>query len=315
MTTVFVLTSKRHACSENTNGSYHSLITGLKLNDVRIKTTGSCEMLDSDDETVVEEDIVSVGKDENTNLIILMFVNIPETKTSDDFPQEPYLSKAIEIDRWDKTIFIDYYEITWRNVFDWKEPSYHQWLLEKCRFYFKRELKDWHQKGHKNMLPYPLSYFPPRNLSFPVKRFDIFCSFPQKITSARRKVIELCKELQGHYNVIIKDDCTKEEYIDLIRSSWITLDAAGAGDINHRFLEIISNRSLCCREMYSVVFYKDYTQDMIVEYATVKELGRELKRLLGNRMGLLEMEGRAYEHYQKYHTADKVVGYLLETSL
>ena len=110
MKNVLIITSKEHTCSENPLGSYHSLISGLKLNNVKIKTTGYCSLLDSNDNIICKEDLVSVGKDPEIDLIILMYVNIPETKTCEEFSQERCLSKAIEIDRWDKTIYIDYYE-------------------------------------------------------------------------------------------------------------------------------------------------------------------------------------------------------------
>ena len=313
MKTVFLLTSQQHTCSDNPIGSYHSLISGLKLNNVKIKTTGTCNLLGPEDETITENEIVKTGKE--ADLIILFFVNIPQTEKCGDFHKEPYLSKALKIDRWEHTIFIDYYEYTWRNKLESYQPSYHTKLIFKCQKYFKREYTLWHKKWFYNMKPYPLSYFPLNKISFPEKKYDIFCSFPQMETGLRYHVVKLCEKLQRDFTIIIKHDCTKEEYISFIQASWITLDGKGAGYINNRFLEIIANRSLCVREKYQVEFYKDYTNEMIQEYNTIDELEILLVNLLSNKNKIKGMENMAYEHYKSYHTSDKVVKYLLEESL
>jgi len=316
MKTVFILTSRQQTCGEKPTGSFHSLISGLRLNNVKIKVTGTCKLLGGDDEVVQEEDIISTGK--AADLIILFFVNIPQTKKSEDVLQEPYLSKAFKIDRWDRTVFIDYYEHTWRNVPDYLEPSYHRVLVKKCKKYFKRETTIFHREWFDNMLPYPLSYFPSNPIPFPEKKYDIFCSFPQTHTGLRSDVIILCQKLKAEspeLKIVIKNDCTQEEYIGLIGSSWITLDGRGAGCINNRFLEIISNRSLCFREKYDVIFYQDYTKgEMIQEYLNIYDLENKLEAILKNKEKIKAMEALAYEHYNKYHTSEKVVQYLLEES-
>lgn len=317
MKTIFVLTSRQHVCSEIPTGSFHSLISGLKLNNVKIKVTGTCKLLGENDEVVKEEDIISTGK--KADLIILLYVNIPQTKNCEEILQEPYLSKAYMIGRWDKTVFIDYYERTWRNVHDENQPPHHIVLLAQCKRYFKREITPYHKKWYENMLPYPLSYFPSNPIPFPEKKYDIFCSFPQIHTGLRFQVICLCEKMKVEcpdLKIIVKSDCTQEEYINFIRESWITLDARGAGCINNRFLEIVSNRSLCFREKYIVLFYKDYTVgEMLQEYENISELENSLKELLKDKEKIKAMEALAYEHYNKYHTAEKVVQYLLEESL
>ena len=316
MKTIFVLTSRQHVCSEMPTGSFHSLISGLKLNGVKISVTGTCKLLGGSDEVVKKEDIIAAGK--RADLIILMFVNIPQTKSCEEILQEPYLSKAFAIDRWDRTVFIDYYERTWRNVHDENQPAHHLLLTEKCKRYFKRELSPFHKKWYVSMLPYPLSYFPSGPIPPPEKEYDIFCSFPQILTGLRRGVVRLCEKMKmerPELKVVVKNDCSHEEYINCIRASWITLDARGAGCVNNRFLEIISNRSLCFREKYDIIFYKDYTAgEMLHEYGSVDELEMKLEEALGNKDKIRAMEAAAYEHYNKFHTAEKVVEYLLEES-
>jgi hypothetical protein len=340
MKTIFILTSSNHNCSENSLGSYHSLVSGLKLNNVKIKTTSTCKLLDSEDEVISEENIIQTGKDPEIDLIILMYVNIPFTDSWKDFYKEPYLSKALDINLWYKTIFIDYYERTWRNV-DCEQPSIHKFIISKCHKYFKREMFKMYTFWYNNILPYPLSYFPPNYIDkLPEKTRDIFCSFPQLRTGLRLEVIDLCSRLKREFNILIKNDCNQEEYIKNIRSSWITLDSKGAGEVNNRFFEIISNRSLCMRQKYNIVFYKEYKssyinnpnftgfgtknrikntgentgENMIEEYDSIEELEEKLRYLLKNKKQIIEMEERAYKHYNTFHTSDKVVKYLLEES-
>ena len=143
------------------------------------------------------------------------------------------------------------------------------------------------------------------------KQYDIFCSFPQSHTGLRQCCLQVSNILarEGHA-VLIKNDCTPEEYKMCTQQSHITLDAHGAGQCNHRFLEIISLRSVVCRQKYSIKFHNDYADDMILEYADDYSLYSTLKHALSDKSKLVEMEKRAYRHYLENHTAYKVSEYL-----
>ena len=186
----------------------------------------------------------------------------------------------------------------------------HQWFLENAKTYFKRELyPDLKALG---LHPYPEPTFRETLHVQPEKTIDVFCSFPQKHTGLRSEAIRVCERLQaeGKYNIVINDRCTPEEYIHNVKSAYVTLDAHGAGQINHRFLEIIALRSVVCRQKYTVEFYQDYDASMVIEYESGDELYYKLDILLNMKPLLLAMEKWAHSHYLNYHTIEKVGNYI-----
>lgn len=306
MINILVLTSSYHICTENPLGSVHSLLTALKLNKVNIYFTGECKMIENN--SIKEDDIIDIGK--NVDYIIILYCNIPISTTCQHINDEPFFKKLFEIDRWDKTIYIDYFEYSWRNQYNPIEPYYHCFFLDKCGLYFKRECYPIHHQ--MGIYPIPLSYVPEKIIEYnpEEKIYDIFCCFGQNSTGMRNDVVKLCQKLSKKYKVLILNNIPRDQYLEYIRRSWITIDAKGGGYINHRFLEIIGNRSICFREKYSVLFHNDYGK-LIYEYKNIPELKKKLKKCLKSVKKLENKEKKAYNHYLTNHTAEKIGKYIL----
>jgi hypothetical protein len=248
----------------------------------------------------------------NDDIVVAMYTALPVSDTCNNLNQEPFLS-VLETKKFSKLIFIDYFERSWNNQTmgrPWllrEEPFLHEWFLKNSDLYFKREK----YPDMISCIPYPEPTFHDTSEYPHPKKYDIFCSFPQKHTGLRREAIDVCEKLLlDGYNVLIKDNCSKQEYIDNVKSSYITIDAHGAGQINHRFLEIIALRSVCCRQRYTVEFYKDYDSSMIIEFASSQELYEKLKAFVNSKKLLEVMEERAHNHYNMYHTKKAVGKYL-----
>lgn len=292
-----LLTSTVYEC-DTTNNMVHKLCRMMTENEVQVYTNSRCILATT---LNTEEEIVKMGK--SVDFIILIFSSFP---ASPHIYQEPYLKLLFQINRFDKTFHIDYFERSWNNKTQGQphllreEPFVHEELRMNCAKYFKREL----YPDLRKCLPFsePTDWdtesLPPQQ-----KKYDVFCSFPQKQTGMRRECIEVSERLKAEgYNVIIRDDCTLDEYKKYVRESWITLDAFGAGQVNHRFLQIISQRSVCARQRYTVRFANDYDGSMIIEYDTNKELYHKLIGFLENKEQLVKMEANAYNHFLQYHT-------------
>ena len=309
MKNILVLTSSFHRCNENPLGSVHSLVTALSSNGINVYLTGKCECAYR---KVRKREIRDIGR--VVDFIIIMYCNIPASISCENLDGEHYFKELPNINRWDKTAYIDYFEYSWRNQYSPVEPFYHKYFYRHCKHYFKRECYPEHLQ--MNMIPFPLSYVPYKHIDYfhTDKLYDIFCCFGQQSTGMRASVLDLCKRLQieTNLNILIATNIPRSEYLENIRRSWITIDAKGAGYVNHRFLEIIGNRGLCFREKYPIVFHNDYIDKrLVIEYETIEMLEKTLKEMLIFTEGIETTERLAYNHYVNNHTAEAVGKFLI----
>lgn len=306
---VLLLTSTAYNCTVQ-NNALHKLAMMLYLQKSFIISNSVCEYVHT-----VHQDpskLVETGKE--VDCIVLLFTTYPESSTCDTIRSETYFKLILDINRPERTYMVDYFERNWTNrplSQPWKlreEPFVHRFLYHYCQKYFKRECY-----SDLNCLPYPEPTLITNNIliSRQPKQYDIFCSFPQSHTGLRQCCFQVSRLLAREgYAVLIKNDCTAEEYKKYTQQSHITLDAHGAGQCNHRFLEIISLRSVVCRQKYTIDFYHDYTNEMILEYDDDYTLYTVLKQALSDKANLVAMEKKAYRHYLENHTAYKVSEYL-----
>ena len=313
---IFILTSENYTCTENSLDCFHCLVQALLLQkDVFIYSNSKCELLSKKGNIIHVKNLIYIK--DILDLIIILYTNFPTSSNCLSIKDEPFLNHLHRVNKPDKTIYIDYFEQSWMNKYNPSEPLYHIFLQFYCHKYFKRE--HYKEISFENMLPIPLTYFPKNLLSTQDKIYDVFCSFPSTATGLRKNAISVCKRLiDKGYNIIIKNTCSKEEYIENIRKSYITLDAKGAGHVNNRFFEIISNRSVCFREKYpcNFIFYKDYISgEEIIEYDTEKDLYDKIVFYLNDKEKLKKIEENAYNHYNSYHTSEKIGKYILDNSV
>ena len=316
-TPAIVYTSEHYECPCRTleNNALHKLCEMLKLQNMYVISNAKCQFVDTVNTHLFEKDDDILEK---VKYIFALYTYLPQSKTCDTLTEEPNFELLPYIPKeGHKLIYIDYFERSWNNQSQgqpWllrEEPFVHKWFLENADVYFKREL--YSDIAELGILPYPEPTFHPGPVLKSYKLYDVFCSFPQKNTGLRLQAIQVCQQLRSEgYTVVLKDDCTPEQYYRFVSDSYITLDAYGAGQVNHRFLEIIALRSVCCRQRYTVQFYQDYDPTMILEYDSAEELYMTLKENIPNKELLDMMEERAYQHYQKYHTKMAVSRYLFE---
>ena len=280
------------------------IIKGFKDINTIIYTNINSSILTPVDEFITsKQDIIDAG--EFVDFIIL----ISDGDTCDDVPMnlEGAHNYVLDINKKGHMSIIDFSDDS-HGTGDYILNSEYN---AHCNFYFKRECTSMLLK--RGFIPFPLSYCPPdKTFNYmPQKDIDIVCSFPQKNTGYRKEIIKICENLkeEGYKVVINHKFSSAKEYYDIIRKSYITMDAKGYGEINHRFFEIISNKSLCFRQKWNIHFYKDY-DDMIVEYSTPEEAYNLLKIYLDNKNKILKMIENAYKNYLIYNTPEKLAEYI-----
>jgi hypothetical protein len=317
MNNIFILTSSFYICDEEHN-MFHKLAFMLNQQDCIIFSNSSCKYIDwvvTNDEHIIK--FLNI-----IEYVFILFTTYPQSPTDskEDFINCEYpLNLLLQIDNQEnlksKLVFIDYFERSWNNKVLYngfnlrEEPFTHRFLSEYSKHVFKRECYP-----DLSFLPFPEPIFDEKiNKAVLEKTYDVFCSFPQQFTGLRKECIKVCEQLLSeNYNILIKHDCNPDDYDYYVSHSKITVDAYGAGQVNHRFLNIIANRSVCCRQKYTINFYKDYDDSMIIEYETAEELFEKLKKYLCDSDLLEKMEMKAYRHYLTYHTSKKVGKYILE---
>jgi hypothetical protein len=288
----------------------HKLCNSLKLNNATISSNSSCKFIDH---TIEDNDILSYLS--NSDAVIALYTALPAAKNCEKLIMEPYF-KLLLFKNYSKLVFIDYFERSWDNQTKGnpqllrEEPFIHEWFVNNADVYFKREL--YPDLKNLGLLPYPEPTFRQPQEKSHNYLYDVFCSFPQQFTGLRKEAIRVCEKLQSEgFNILIKHDCSPQEYIYNVNHSYITIDAYGAGQINHRFLELIALRTVVCRQKYTIEYYKDYDSSMVLEYDSADELERVLRVFIGKKELLCMMEENAYRHYLQYHTKMKVGEYLL----
>lgn len=188
-----------------------------------------------------------------------------------------------------------------------------QTMFNYCKWYFKRECYPIDAK--KGIIPLLFAaeekYY--GNYDFE-KKVDVFCSFGQKETGLRLGVERVCRKLKREgFNIVLESGLSYEEYIRLIASSYISIDAWGGGDCNARIWEIIANKSCCFSQKYNILFPNGFTDGVnYVEYSSIKEFETKLRYYLENKQKCIEIAERGYQHLLKYHTTDERAKYLID---
>jgi len=192
-----------------------------------------------------------------------------------------------------------------------------QWINEKmynyCKWYFKREC--YPEDAKSGIIPL---LFAASNKNFGnfncKKEIDVFCSFGQIRTGLRKEVQEICRKLKREgYNILINFGYPYNKYLKLISSSYITIDAWGAGDCNARLWEIFANKSCAFCQKYNILFPNKFTDGLnYVEYSTPKEFEEKLRYYLNDKEKCLEIAEKGYRHLLNYHTSKERVRYMLE---
>jgi len=302
-------------CCLTPNNALHKLALMFHTYGIRVISNIQCKYVSY---TIINQDEL-VNVIQTVEATVAVFASWPSATSPYTLDTEPIFRLLPQYCPPSRLYHIDYFERSWCNraLSDGsalrEEPFIHTAFFEATPGgYFKRECyPDLRACGIR---PYPEPTLTPWICKAPKKNYDLFCSFPQKDTGLRRACIRVSERLRRErkFNVIIKDDCTPDQYRAYVSGSYITLDAWGAGQINHRFLEIIALRSICCRQRYTVEFHADYDGRMIIEYSDEQELYDKLQRYLQMKSVLERMEEAAYSHYLKNHTVAAVGKYLVD---
>lgn len=191
-------------------------------------------------------------------------------------------------------------------------PWLNEKMLTKCKWYFKRECYD---EDEKNGI-IPLTVGARLNMldeTVLEKEYDVFCSFNHVGTGLRKPVQDSCNELRKNNNkVIIKSNLPFNDYVNLIKKSYIGISAWGAGNSCRRMWEIMSKGTCCFAQKNEILIPNNFTDgENIVFYSSIKEFNEKIQYYLNNKDKVLEIGKKGQEHLKKYHTSKKRVEYIL----
>jgi len=185
-------------------------------------------------------------------------------------------------------------------------------MLEKCKWYFKRECYEEDEK--QNIIPLNVTC---ANCtieeSIEEKNYDVFLSFNHVETGLRGPITEECKKQQILNNkIIIESKLKYYKYVDYIKKSYIAISAWGAGNSCRRMWEIMSKGTCCFAQKNEILVSNNFTDGKnIVFYSTIDEFKDKLDFYLNNKDLTIKIGIEGREHFRKYHTPKKRVEYIL----
>lgn len=147
------------------------------------------------------------------------------------------------------------------------------------------------------------------------KDIDLFCSFGHELTGLRKEVTEICKKLKSEgYNVVIGQNYTHDEFLELTARSFVSVDAWGGGDCNMRLFEIIANKTCCIYQKYNILTGPHWFEEgeHVVSYKSAIEFENKVRLLLKDKEKCVEIGRKGFDHLIKYHTSEARVKQILK---
>ena len=292
-----------------------AIIEGLFKNKVEIIGT---EKSNNIKKTYSKTEIISHSKDAKYILVFngKVIGNIPPKYFLLDKINKPHITAFVDGSEWNFSFLPEKNQIV-ESLKDSRRRKGEKWINQTmfnyCKWYFKREC--YPEDAKKGIIPLIFAaeekYFGNYDCK---KTIDVFCSFGQKMTGLRKGVEKICRKLKTEgYKIIIQNNLPYDKYIKLISSSYISIDAWGAGDCTARFWEILVNKSCCFAQKHNILFPNSFRDGYnYVEYSTLMEFDEKLRYYLKNKEKCLEIAERGYQHLVKYHTAKQRARYLLK---
>lgn len=269
---------------------------------------------------LTEEDWVQFAS--GADLIIAFFGKVRENR-----PPKYHLLDVVN--RWNVTAYVDGSEWTssahptpgqvaaarsnpaLRRGTPWND----QRMLEKARWYFKRECYPQDAKLGLIPLPFGITKKSMRR-THAEKKYDIFCCFGQTNDGLRKEAVEICNKLKSEgAKVFDKTNVSKDEYLTALTESRIAIDAWGGGDCCARFWEIIGNSVCCLHQKYNIIIPHPFTEEQAPSFVTPDELEKKLRWLLSDPLAVDDIAHAGHMHGLAHHTSVARARYLIEKLL
>ena len=290
-----------------------SVIEGLNKLNIQIIATDSgngIKQIYSDDE------ILEHAQDANYILAIW-------GKFTKERPAKYYLLDKIK--KPEKTIFIDGAEWTYSGHRDYIEqaeeslvnpsrrrgyPWIWEWMHDRVKWHFKRECYPTDVEKY-NCIPLPFAGIDSYQYPIKNKSIDLFCAFGHHSTGLRVEAEEIIQKYQNRGNFIV-GKIPKDKYLNIMSSALSIVDAWGGGDCNARFFEGLANRACMIYQKWNIIMpYPFIDGKNIIEYSTKNELEEKIDYYFPKNINKIrDMSIKSYEHYFKYHTAERRVKYM-----
>lgn len=291
-----------------------AIIEGLFKNKVEIIGT---EKSNNIKKAYSKKEIIRHSKDVKYILVFngKVIGNLPPKYFLLDKINKPHITAFVDGSEWDfsflpkKNQIIESLKDSGRRK---GEKWINQTMFNYCNWYFKREC--YHEDAKKGIIPLIFAAEEKYFGNYDCKKvIDVFCSFGQNMTGLRKGVEKICIKLKTEgYKIIIQNNLPYDKYLKLISSSYINIDAWGAGDCTARFWEILANKSCCFAQKYNILFPNEFTDGVnYVEYSSIKEFETKLRYYLENKQKCIEIAERGYQHLLKYHTTEARAKYLI----
>ncbi len=208
-----------------------------------------------------------------------------------------------EVDGWDKTAYIDGSEWNYTGYRGRTDEQLHPLFLDKARWYFKRECLPAHY--HQGIVPFQFgamdadygAYVGPKDI-------DVLCAFGQTGTGLRREAVQACKELQAEgVNVVFAQQLTFAHYLNMIRRSWITVEAHGGGECNARMWHIMANQSALFAQRYNIAISNLVPYCHYIPWSHKEGLKEKIKRWLTVKAALASLILDGHTNLLQNHTS------------
>ena len=283
-----------------------SVIEGFYKNNIKIYSSDKGNGIKPED-VYTDKEIIEFSK-----LCDFIFV----IWGKENLPQHPgpkyYLLD--EINNRDKIIYIDGSEYNWTAHRDKTDIKINPNMIDKCKWYFKRECLLDHKVQGIIPLPFAVNELGIFNYK-EEKTIDVLCSFGQTFTGKRNVAIQACEELKSEgYNIITRlpNTTSIEEYFKIVNQSWITIDAHGGGEVNARTFQISANSSALFCEKYSIIIPNLKHKHNCVQWNSKEDLKYSIRYYLDNKNELQKIIDNGYSDTMKYHTSDRRVKYIFK---
>lgn len=278
---------------------YRAVIEGLLKYDIELYLTNPdrlCNNIVSDNEAIRLASIVDY---------ILVFWD----KEKLNMRPQPKFYLLDKINLPHKTVYIDGSEYNWTGYPGATTETLRPEMLQKCKYYFKRECLPEHIKSGIIPLPFAsvdkdFNHLPQVN-----KDIDVLCAFGQVTTGQRKIAVQACEELKSEGYTIINTPVNN--YAECMNRAWITIDAHGGGECNARTFQVMANNSLLFMERYNIVVPDLINGTHYVAWNDKEDLKNKLRQYLDNKEKISILTKQSYDNVLKHHTSTKRVEYII----
>jgi len=212
------------------------------------------------------------------------------------------------INKKEKVVYIDGSEYNWTAYPGKSNELLNPHMIDKCRWYFKRECLPEHEKQGVFSLPFSAIKSDFGNFNNK-KNIDVLCAFGQTGSGLRQQSVDACEELKlDGYNIV---NTRVEDFFNKINSSYITIDAHGGGECNARTFQIAANGSCLFAQKYTISMPKLVDGENYVSWENITELKEKVRYYLSNLDELKKITDNGIKNIYEFQTCEKRVEYLL----